>query len=45
MEAQDARGVYTEECIKCKKMFDCKGKPDINITCLHFEKRDDINDK
>lgn len=30
-----------KECIKCEKVFDCKGKPK-GIACVNFEKRKDL---
>lgn len=32
----------TMECVKCKHLFDCKGKPREVESCLNFEERVDI---
>ena len=29
----------TRECIRCRKFWDCKGKPS-DKPCLHFEERE-----
>lgn len=29
------------ECVKCKNLFDCKGKPRDIDKCLNFEERKD----
>lgn len=41
--AQESKksGYKGEDCIKCTKMFDCKGMPRPNMLCLHFYARKD----
>ena len=34
--------VKTRECIRCRKFFECKGKPK-DKPCVNFEERNDGN--
>lgn len=31
--------IKDRDCLKCKKFFDCEGKPRGNKNCLNFEER------
>ena len=33
--------MFSKECIKCEKMFDCVGK-ESDKPCLHFKERDGV---
>lgn len=34
-----------KECFKCEKFFECKGKDQGNMPCLHFKARKEKNEK
>jgi hypothetical protein len=41
----EERPVRGRECIRCKKMFECKGKPKSSTLCVNFEERKDGREK
>ena len=32
--------IKDKECIHCKRLFNCDGKPRENALCLHFKERE-----
>lgn len=39
VDEQGRELIKNQECVGCKKMFDCKGKPRNVTACVNFEER------
>lgn len=42
---ENKKGIKDHECASCKKIFECAGKPERNMSCVNYEERNKGSEK